>query len=789
MRDYNNDSSFWQWDTGRKLVSNKLKVGDEVDFSSAYHLDALPVLAKEEDGVVVVEVPNILLQVPGVIHAYRTYRDGEGRITREDYSFKVNARKKPVDYIYSETDQKTYEALEKRIEELEQNGGSGLVGPQGPQGIQGETGADGESSYEIAVKNGFEGSEQEWLESLKGEDGKDGQNGQDGSDYVLTEADKQEIAEQAVKLVIMEKAVDEPAEDDIPKVFFGGALPQTKDEQVMSFHYISKTSDFKGYCKTKAQGSSSMSYPKKNQTVKLFKDADCTEKMKVNFNGWGKQDKFCFKANWIDHSHARNIVCANLWNEVVKSRTDYNNLPEEMRNSPCNGAIDGFPVKLYANGTYQGIYTLNIPKDAWMWNMDEENPNHVLLCGETNTDGVYTETACNFRALWSGTSGDNWSIEVGNNSEAVKTSLNALITCVKDTDDDTFKTTIGDHLDVQSAIDYYIHQYVICGLDGLAKNMLLATYDGTKWICGAYDMDSTFLLYWDGSKLVNANYRCPEDYQEQFSLLWGRLEKVFSEELKTRYNELRNSVYSFANMCNHFERFTDSIGAELYAEDVEVYPNIPSADVNNIKQIRNAIRDRLSFVDGEFLNMGSDLLYSLDEHLTLDGTGVLDTDIKPFEKAQDFTIFLDMTCGDQNTTNQEPTLLNVLDRTVFSVVYGGGQYWSVRQNDKAATLEDTDNGNWGHTWASTKRMILVFKDGALTFGKYLKANDSVVRYIKPHAESGYVASTENLIIGGRKRASDGYSDNFWAGTINDFRIYNRALSEDEAVNLMNEAAV
>jgi len=36
------------------------------------------------------------------------------------------------------------------------------------------------SAYEIAVANGFEGTEEEWLESLKGADGQDGTNGTDG---------------------------------------------------------------------------------------------------------------------------------------------------------------------------------------------------------------------------------------------------------------------------------------------------------------------------------------------------------------------------------------------------------------------------------------------------------------------------------------------------------------------------------------------------------------------------------------------------------------------------------
>lgn len=38
------------------------------------------------------------------------------------------------------------------------------------------------TAYDIAVKNGFVGTEQEWLESLKGTDGKNGLNGRDGED-------------------------------------------------------------------------------------------------------------------------------------------------------------------------------------------------------------------------------------------------------------------------------------------------------------------------------------------------------------------------------------------------------------------------------------------------------------------------------------------------------------------------------------------------------------------------------------------------------------------------------
>lgn len=42
----------------------------------------------------------------------------------------------------------------------------------------------GKSAYQIALDEGFVGSEEEWLESLKGKDGKDGADGQNGADGV-----------------------------------------------------------------------------------------------------------------------------------------------------------------------------------------------------------------------------------------------------------------------------------------------------------------------------------------------------------------------------------------------------------------------------------------------------------------------------------------------------------------------------------------------------------------------------------------------------------------------------
>lgn len=60
-------------------------------------------------------------------------------------------------------------------------GEPGPTGPQGPQGpAGGPTGPQGDSAYQVAVDNGFVGTEEEWLESLVGPQGEQGETGDEG---------------------------------------------------------------------------------------------------------------------------------------------------------------------------------------------------------------------------------------------------------------------------------------------------------------------------------------------------------------------------------------------------------------------------------------------------------------------------------------------------------------------------------------------------------------------------------------------------------------------------------
>lgn len=408
----------------------------------------------------------------------------------------------------------------------------------------------------------------------------------------------------------------EPTYGDMPKVFFGGPVQQTKDEVIIEFWYYSKTQEIHGWAKIKAQGNSSMGYPKKNQTVKMYKDAACSEKLKVDFMGWGKQNKFCFKANYIDHTHARNVVLARMWSQVVESRSNYSSLPEELRTSPNNGGVDGFSIKLYAQGVYQGIYTLNIPKDAWAYDMDDELETHAVIQADSNAE------TCAWRSTTFSPSTD-WTDELHDTMpNGVKARWGEILDFVLNSTDEEFVANLDNYIDVDSVIDTRIFIDFFCLIDSLRKNQQFLSYNAVvgKYFSNMYDMDSGVGLWWDGKSIISPYTKFQSGFGAGVvgyasNLLYDRLDQCFAARIQSRYAELRQTVLTVPNAINEFERFTDVIPPRLYEEDLTVFPAIPSADKSNIQQIRDFIAKRAPFVDECIAALGK-TIYSVTNNLT-----------------------------------------------------------------------------------------------------------------------------------------------------------------------------
>lgn len=575
------------------------------------------------------------------------------------------------------------------------------------------------------------------------------------------------------------KHIYEPDDDDIPRVYFsGGLLPVTKDFNKLKMRYVSKTYNFECYVNIKCQGTSSMAYPKKNFSIRLYEDEALENKLKMNFKGWGEQYKFVLKANYIDLSHARNVVSSRLWTKCVESRSNFNELPEELKESPALGAIDGFFIKVYHEGVYQGRYTFNIPKDPWMTNMDEDNEQHCLLCSENYDSGCFRAPAVIDETDWT----DEIHKQV---PQSILTRWNEVIDFVRFSSDEEFKNNLSDYFDVESLIDYYCYQFMICGLDSMGKNQIYITYDGNKWFATAYDMDSVWGSYWDGSREVSPAYRMQQDYESmvdgrQGNLLYFRLEQLFSEEIYDRYWILRNGPMSLTSVIEEFEDFVSVCTPDMIAEDYEIFPGIPGQDFNNIKQIRSYAVNRYNYCDdciNETLlhsldDITANILYKLPNQTTFDGNTYINTGIKLFDTAKDWTIILyghmDNLAQEQNTVIIH--CMNEDDNTDYP-----GLAIQCVENNFIFTGSSREYFPGHAIRTNSFKMALVCKDGMITLLKYIE-NFGVESY---KAASGqFVQVNKDLIIGAYQDEAGNYG-RYWRGELFNLVVYDQALEGGE----------
>ncbi len=357
-----------------------------------------------------------------------------------------------------------------------------------------------------------------------------------------------------------------------PKLYFTGDMTKMTskaDERDINFEYRSKDQRVTGAAKIKIQGTSSLRYEKKNYTIKLYENSEYSKKLKIDV-GWGKESKYCLKANWIDKTHSRNVVTAKLAGEV---QAKYNLFTD----APNNGAVDGFPVEVYINDDFHGLYTMNIPKDSWMFNMDEENPNHIVICGEDWFQTVlFNEVPKDF---------SGWSVEVGQQNNATLKKIQRLVKFVKESSDKEFKADFEKYLNLDSTLNYYVLMNYCWMPDNAGKNMLLATYDGNVWYPTLYDLDTTWGTSYNGTYLYS--------YKNKFvslggSLLWARMEKLFKKEIAARYFELRSTLLDTKYVYDKFNSFYNSIPQEVLNRETAKWntatTSIPGYPISQIEE-------------------------------------------------------------------------------------------------------------------------------------------------------------------------------------------------------------
>ena len=232
----------FQWDINRQIIVSDASI-DAIHYSNRTDDSALVVEVKEENGLRVADIPNILLQESWDINVYG-YCDGY--YTKQAARIKVNPRTKPESYVYTETEVLNYNTVMEKIDRVENNIGAavndyliknpvvvdlsnyytksqvdaaidtveltpGPQGPEGPRGPQGEPGRDGAPGPKgdtgpagpagPAGKDGAPGQQgPQGAPGAPGAPGQDGHTPVKGTDY-WTETDKAEIVADVIAAI------------------------------------------------------------------------------------------------------------------------------------------------------------------------------------------------------------------------------------------------------------------------------------------------------------------------------------------------------------------------------------------------------------------------------------------------------------------------------------------------------------------------------------------------------------------------------------------------------------
>ncbi len=374
----------------------------------------------------------------------------------------------------------------------------------------------------------------------------------------------------------------------------GDVASATKENKVnISFNYYGEEEFLDKSGTIKWQGDSSIGFPKKNYSIKLDK------KVKIN-SDWGKQKKYCLKANYNDFSQARNVVSGKLYSQIAKTR----DLEDDISKLNNSGVVDGFPILVYQNGVYQGLYTFNIAKDKWMFGMeDSDEKNQAILQTKLWNEECYLRKEITYD-LQEGIALEFYSNEESEDDsyEWVVDSFNAMVRFVNDNDGQDFIDGIRDYINVERTIDSFIYTSVIRGDDNIAKNILWVTFDGVKWLPSMYDMDSTWGLYWND---VQPNAHAPFNLSTSYNMLWSKLYANFKSEIETRYKELRQSVLSETNIEMVVNEFFDKIPNIVFETDLNKWNNktasFVSGDYGRCQMIY-WMREHLLYMDSQLSN-------------------------------------------------------------------------------------------------------------------------------------------------------------------------------------------
>ena len=332
------------------------------------------------------------------------------------------------------------------------------------------------------------------------------------------------------------------------------------DKIDVAMTYTSPNSDLYGEtlttatkCKLWYQGTSSISYNVKNYNIEL-RDENGQLIEYSPYPNCIPQSLFCLKANLMESTNAHNVGLADFVRRYLYTK----NNPAMDIDPRTSRTVQGFPMLLYINGNFEGLYDFNLDRystKAFGYEMPQHKNCKVYeISANTNfTAGAFIP--------WSSDTGvDEWTwfkndfkgiypeaIQNPTNDDFAE--LKELINFVYHSSDEVFRTNFSTYFDKESVLRYYLFVMVMGLVDSLGKNAKLVTYDGVKWFFEFYDMDTAMGLNNSGGLDKDVDIEMEiKHFNTAESVLWKRIRDQFAEDLNTEYYNMRGTTLNTKNL-------------------------------------------------------------------------------------------------------------------------------------------------------------------------------------------------------------------------------------------------
>lgn len=416
------------------------------------------------------------------------------------------------------------------------------------------------------------------------------------------------------------------------RILVEGDLPTTSTTPNMSVTVFEGTTPlFSASGTWQTQGQSSQGALKKNWKLKL-KNADTGNKLALRIGDWFPMTSVTLKGYGTDRTLVRDSLTTAIWRDMRKnpdgimaplSAYQYFDSTDLGTHTSALFSTAGFPVELWRNGVFLGLYVLRSPADLPDYLMDEDNNQHVL---------IQPQHAGN---IWTGTfNSTEWTVQSPaisgyadqDDISTTAPDINAACTrivkwfgdCVAGTVD--ARATYWQYIDLKSFLDYVLICELAGSFDSMQNNFELGSWNASAtsgiWHMWLYDCDETWglIIGLGGSKSDAENIgwvmENPNGYGWQSPGFFKLMHTIFRPELRARWAQLRQAgIIDAARIKRWIAEYVALIDPTIMQQDLENWKltgATGSIDVSmniekeSVSYIMNYAQTRIAWIDAQW---------------------------------------------------------------------------------------------------------------------------------------------------------------------------------------------